>query len=174
MLAGTSVSRLSSLFGSENIIRIMPNTPIKVGKGTTLVYDHPKCKKDFKDHLRQHFKSSGIIECKSERDLDILTTFSGCGPAYIFLFADTLMKKMSELGYEDSISRQLINTLFEGASSLMSSSEEKLTTLLDQVTSKGGVTIEAINTYRDSDIYDSTSSAIEAAIKKSDELNQVT
>ena len=32
--------------------------------------------------------------------------------------------------------------------------------LLDQVTSKGGVTIEAVNSYRDSNIYNSTSDAI--------------
>jgi pyrroline-5-carboxylate reductase len=173
MLAAVEAQRLESLFSTGNIIRIMPNTPIKIGEGTTLFFDSKNCDELFSKDVRVHFKSSGIVECKTERELDILTTFSGCGPAYLFLFADTMLRKMTELGFDKSTSRSLLNSLFVGASKLMQDSELDLNELLDQVTSKGGVTIEAVNSYRDSNIYNSTSDAIDAAIKRTDEINQV-
>jgi pyrroline-5-carboxylate reductase len=173
MLAAVDINKLEEAFSSQNIIRIMPNTPIKIGLGTTLLYKSNQCNSSFEQNVVDHFSSAGIINCASEKDLDVLTTFSGCGPAYLFLFADTMLQKMLELGFEKETSRKLLNSLFVGSSKLMQNSNLDLSILLDQVTSKGGVTIEAVKSYRASDLYGLTSKAIDAAIKRTDEMNRL-
>ena len=173
MLAATDTDRLECSFRSKNIIRIMPNTPIGVGAGVTLFYPGVDCSKDIAQIIKGHFKNAGLIETKSEKELDTLTTFSGCGPAYLFLFADTLSQKMQSLGFSKETSKALLDNLFLGSSQLMKNSTLNYTELLDQVTSKGGVTIQAIKTFQAEEIYSMTSKAIDSALRKTEQMNQV-
>lgn len=171
MLAATSISKLSELFNSNQIMRIMPNTPIGLGHGITLVTKHS----DFKNsnEFLTHLKSgSYILETKTEKELDEITVFSGSGPAYVFYFALTLEQKLVSLGYDESESRKIINNLFVGSSVLMNSSKSSLSELLDQVTSKGGVTIEAIKEYQISDLSGITSKAIDKALRRTEQIAQ--
>ncbi len=172
MLAATSVSSLSHSLRSKNIIRIMPNTPIRVNSGITLFYSDTDTDKNIEKAAQKLFSNSGLIKAKDEKQLDLLTTFSGCGPAYIYLFADTLFQKMQGLGFDNELATKLIKDLFMGSSSLMMAQNLSFNELLDQVTSKAGVTIEAINEYRSSSLNEITSRAIDKAIARTEQINQ--
>lgn len=173
MLAATSISQLSEIFKTENILRIMPNTPIGLGQGITLINGSNNIVQSKKEAFIKTLKQgSYIIETKSEKELDELTVFSGSGPAYVFNFALSLEKKLENLGYNPTMSRELINNLFVGSSLLMKDSHLNLSDLVDQVTSKGGVTVEAINIYRSKNLEAISSLAIDKALNRSNEINQ--
>jgi len=170
-LAGTTIDTLQSLFCSKSVLRIMPNTPIKIGEGISLLTAASECGAEFKSSVEEHLASCGrVISLKTEKELDQLTLFSGCGPAYIFYFAKTLEEKMEAMGFSSDISRPLINQLFVGSSRLMANETAPLSDLVDQVTSKGGVTIEAINEYKRSGLDVISSTAIDKAQVRSDEI----
>lgn len=170
MLAATSLDKIHRLFGSKSILRIMPNTPIGLGEGVTLYLSNLKS-------LSEEFMSllengSVNIETDSEVQLDELTVFSGSGPAYVFYFALGLQQKMIKMGYSEKLSRKLINQLFLGSSKLIEHSPLSLDELVDQVTSKGGVTIEAINAYKNAQLNKISSDAIDRALEKSDRISK--
>jgi pyrroline-5-carboxylate reductase len=173
MLAATSVSKLEELFKSKNILRIMPNTPIGLSHGITLTYiDRKSLASTFKTFLQSLAIGNFLIPTQSEKQLDELTVFSGSGPAYVFYFAYTFEQKLVEMGYSQDNARKLINHLFVGSSMLMEKSSELLSELIDQVTSKGGVTIEAIKEFKSSNLIDITSNAIDKALVRTDEIIQ--
>lgn len=173
MLAATNINKISTLFKTDNIIRIMPNTPIGLGQGITLVNVSKNLNQTKKENFINTLKDgSYIIETKSENEIDELTVFSGSGPAYIFNFAYSLEKKLVSMGYEEVMARELINKLFVGSSMLMKESSLSLTELITQVTSKGGVTIEAIKTYRLKDLDGISSLAIDNALLKTYEITR--
>lgn len=173
MLAATSVTKLEELFKSENILRIMPNTPIGLSQGITLTYlGLESLESNFKPLLQSLAIGNVLIPTQSEKQLDELTVFSGSGPAYVFYFAYTFEQKLVEMGYSQDIARKLINHLFVGSSMLMEKSSAPIGELIDQVTSEGGVTIEAIKEYKLSNLIEITSKAIDKALVRTDEITQ--
>ena len=173
MLAATNSSKIESLFDTKEVIRIMPNTPVKLGRGITLVYSSNYVSKDFKEIVLKHNQSgSKVYFMNTEEELDRLTVITGSGPAYIFYLAQTLERKLQSMNVNDEIARDLINNLFQGSSELMATDKTKISVLVDQVTSKGGVTIEAINVYKQSNLMDITSKAIDAALIRTDQIAQ--
>lgn len=173
MLAATQVNKLKELFGTNDIIRIMPNTPVKYSKGITLFFSENTIDKSFRDSVFKHMSAgSKVFNMDSEKQLDDVTVFTGSGPAYVFYLAQTLEDKLKTLNIPSDISREMINSLFTGSSSLMENSKETLPELVDQVTSKAGVTIEAINIYKASELDKITSKAIDAALERTDQIVQ--
>lgn len=173
MLAATSVEKLATIFDSKNVLRIMPNTPIGLAHGTTLYFAHPHLSEKVQGPFLTSLKEGNyLLETKSEQELDELTVFSGSGPAYVFYFAYTLEQKLKSMGYDAKKSRALINQLFVGSSALMQKSDLELSELIDQVTSRGGVTIEAIKHFRAADLETISSQAIDKAIKRSEQITQ--
>ena len=168
MLAATSLEKLENLFHSKNIIRIMPNSPIGLGEGITL-YTSNIIADNFINLIKN---GSYNIKTKTEKELDELTVFSGSGPAYVFYFALSLQQKLESMGYCHEEGRKLINKLFLGSAKLMESTETSLHELVDQVTSKGGVTIEAIDVYKCNELNKISSQAIDNALKRTDEITQ--
>jgi pyrroline-5-carboxylate reductase len=171
MLAATKESKLESLFETKEIIRIMPNTPVKLGLGITLFYASKNVSSSFKEQVINHNQSgSKVYVMKTEEELDKLTVITGSGPAYIFYLAQTLEEKLQSMGVDKENSRDMINNLFLGSSELMYSDKTDIPKLVDQVTSKGGVTIEAIQVYKEHNLMETTSKAIDAALIKTDQI----
>ncbi|MFA5583993.1 MAG: pyrroline-5-carboxylate reductase dimerization domain-containing protein, partial [Bacteriovoracaceae bacterium] len=64
-----------------------------------------------------------------------------------------------------------VTKLFKGSAFLMESKSDKsLDELIDEVTSKGGVTIEAINSFKSANLESISQKALEAAYKRSEEI----
>ncbi len=174
IMAAIDSDTIAKKLNSKNIIRIMPNTPALIGKGISLMYAAGGVSHSHKDLIEKYFSAcSEVYPLKSEKEFDEITTISGSGPAYVFYFAKTLADKLQTLGLEDQLSRKMITQLFEGAIDLIKQDQSKsLDKLISEVTSKGGVTIEAIKTYQDKNLDQITNDAIDAAIKRSNEITQ--
>ncbi len=56
-LAGTTIDNLGKIFSSQNIIRIMPNTPVKIGEGITLLTSSSECSNQFESLVSEHLES---------------------------------------------------------------------------------------------------------------------
>ena len=102
-----------------------------------------------------------------------MTTVSGSGPAYVFLFAETMANKLTDWGVDVNEAKRIAIELFIGSSELMKNQQDlSLSELIAKVTSKGGVTIEAVNSFKESEINSITSKALDAAYKRSIEIEK--
>ena len=83
---------------------------------------------------------SSVGQCvwvENESDLDVVTAISGSGPAYFFLFIESLTDAAIALGMNSESARKLALQTALGASRLASLSSEDAATLRKNVTSPG-------------------------------------
>ena len=95
IVAGISAESLALLLGLSDagrIIRCMPNTPALVGEGMTGLYANTETSSTESKALAERVMSSmgQCVWVESESDLDVITAISGSGPAYFFLFIESL------------------------------------------------------------------------------------
>lgn len=149
LLAGISTERLASDIGSvsvDEIIRVMPNTPVALGKGVCALFARNSVTAERKSAVETLLDPLGLVEwLKEERAFNLVTAVAGCGPAYLFRFIDALAGAAQALGMEEGAARRLSLAVVEGASALAARSGEDPGALADRVASKGGMTREGLD-----------------------------
>lgn len=171
VLAGTGIEALIKKFKVENIARLMPNTPSSIGEGSNLLYS------PFEVGTMNNMLSTlgRLFIMKSEDELDAITAFSGSGPALIFEFARIFEKHLNLHAKGNSEAREIIAQTFLGSAKLMESAVANgvsFESLREQVTSKKGVTFEALNILEKNGLENIMGGAFEAAHKRTLELKK--
>lgn len=169
-----SLATLLDLSDTQSIIRCMPNTPALVGEGMTGLYSDNSVSSAEGRALAERVMSS-VGQCvwvDKESDLDVITAISGSGPAYFFLFIESLTDAAIALGMDSESARKVALQTALGASRLASLSDEDASTLRKNVTSPGGTTEQAIQSFEASDIRGIVAQATKAAARRSLELSK--
>lgn len=173
MMAAIDLDTLSKKLGTNNITRIMPNTPILLGQGVTLMTHHSSVQQENRTQLEDLFKTIGSLYLLDDEEMfDKVMTVTGCGPAYVFLFAQTLIEKLQDWGMDAKSAKEMTINMFSGSVAMMKHSPEDISSLISQVTSKGGTTIEAVKVYQENKLGLITSHALDAALRRSHELTK--
>ena len=171
IMAGVRIDRIESLTGCR-AARIMPNTPALVGKGISAV-DASHLTTSGRQFVVEIFGAVGeVLECPEDK-MDGVTAVSGSGPAYVYLWLDSLIRSGQKLGFSEAEARKLAVQTFAGAAEMVKQSEEPLEVLIDRVCSKGGTTIEAVKTFRSGGQYELTEEAVRACFQRSRELSSL-
>ena len=177
IVAGINAESLAALLGlsdTGHIIRCMPNTPALVGEGMTGLFASTEASSAEGKALAERVMSS-VGQCvwvENESDLDVVTAISGSGPAYFFLFIESLTDAAIALGMNGESARKLALQTALGASRLASLSSEDAATLRKNVTRPGGTTEQAIQAFEAADIRGIVAQATQAAARRSLELSK--
>ena len=143
---GITVSTVSEgLGGFRRIIRIMPNTPALVGAGMTgYTLEEKLFTQEEIGEARGILQSFSEIVQVEERLMDTVTTVSGSGPAYVYMFINALADAGVRYGLtkKDAI-RMAAQTVYGSAKMVLETGEHP-EVLRDNVCSPGGTTIAAV------------------------------
>ncbi|MGR8980410.1 MAG: pyrroline-5-carboxylate reductase [Gammaproteobacteria bacterium] len=174
--AGISQSSLSRWLGEETaIVRCMPNTPALVLTGATALHANDNVTKEQHNMAENIMRAVGIaIWVKEESQLDAVTAVSGSGPAYFFLLMEAMEKTAEELGLNKATARLLVQQTALGAAKIALESSDSPEQLRQRVTSPGGTTQKAIETFQQGGFQDLVSKAIHAARDRSIEMSMQT
>jgi len=170
--AGLKIQSLTKWLRADvAIIRAMPNTPALVQCGATGLFANTLTSPQQKNYADIIMKAIGIaLWVDSEDLLDCVTALSGSGPAYYFLVMEAMQTSAEKLGLDANTARQLTIQTALGAATLASQSAEESSVLRQRVTSPGGTTECAINTFMDSHLIEIFGKAMQAAYDRSKEL----
>lgn len=133
------------------LVRTMPNMPAKIGQGMTGMYAE-NCNENDKttaDILLQYTGKTLWVE--QEVGIDYVNAISGSGPAYVYTFIHHLAEAGEQLGlsYQDALILTLQTLL--GSTQLAirenDGSAGSIKALIQQITSKGGTTFEAMQSF---------------------------
>ena len=170
--AGIPLESLEKWLGKDTpIIRCMPNTPALVQTGAAGLFANSNVNQKQRDLAQEIFNAVGIC-CwlEKEDDIDLVTAVSGSGPAYFFLFMETMEKVAIDLGLSQEISRKLILQTALGAAKMATESDNNPAELREQVTSPHGTTEKAVDTFIQKDILGLFEKAIGNAVKRAKEM----
>ncbi len=173
MAAGLAVNTIKEMAGGDYpVIRIMPNTPVRVGKGMILFSPCNLVTDDEVAEFKDFMQFTGTLLQMDEKDIDAGCAVSGCGPAFVFMFAEALVKGGVACGLKEETAKTLALATLEGAARLAAESEDDLATLRKNVCSPGGSTIEGVKIFEERGLYDIGEEAVIAAYKRSVELGK--
>jgi pyrroline-5-carboxylate reductase len=171
--AGVKISTITDGLDHRNIVRSMPNTPAQIGLGVSGWTTTPEVTGEQKARARAILGAMGKeIYFDNENYLDMVTAVSGSGPAYVYLFAESLIDAAVGLGLAKKDAEVLVLQTILGAANLMQKSDKAPVELRRNVTSKGGTTERAIQVFEESDLSGIIGRAVKEACRRATELGK--
>lgn len=173
--AGINLFSLQSWLGQEQaIVRCMPNTPSLIQLGASGLYANEHTSIVQKNLAETVLKAAGIVQwVQSEAEIDAVTAVSGSGPAYYFLLMEAMIDAGVELGLSRETASELTIQTAIGAAQMAKESDVDTAELRRRVTSPGGTTEQAINTFESAHLRDIVKAALNAANRRSGELAEL-
>jgi pyrroline-5-carboxylate reductase len=168
MLAALKESDQLNVLGAQKLIRIMPNLPVRFKKGITLL-SSLSASAELKQ-MKTLFSTIGLTQEVNEDELEELTLLTGSGPALFYEFTKILAASFTSLNEEQR--ENLSRMVMIGSGVSVGSSEENLSHMIDNVTSKAGVTIAVLNEWRDLKLNELIQKGIVAGKKRTSEITQ--
>lgn len=154
------------------MVRVMPNTPLLLGKGATAMCRSENITEEDFEEVRKMFALSGIVEELSESKMNAIIAVNGSSPAYIYLFAKAMVDYAVSVGIDADTALGLVCKTFEGSAEMLRSSGDTPEKLIEKVCSKGGTTIEAMNVLTENNVPEIIMKAMAACTKRAEELGK--
>jgi pyrroline-5-carboxylate reductase len=171
--AGITTSRLQDMLGgSFPIIRTMPNTPSSLGKGMTGLFADVNIDKIDKKYAADLMSQVGEIAwVEKESMIDGVIAAAGSSPAYFYLFLEAMQTETERQGFDHATARLMVQQAMLGAAEMVChNSHLELSELRTQVTSKGGTTAKAVESFQQQGLEQVVSIAMQAAVKRAKEM----
>ena len=171
MAAGVSLAYLAEhLGGDRQIIRIMPNTPAKVGEAMIAVCCNENVSKENHDEAMKLLSSVGRAEEVAEDLMDCVIGVSGSSPAYTYMYIEALAQAAVDNGMSEEKAKIFAAQAVLGAAKMALESTESLEQLRINVCSPNGTTIEAVEKLFENGFMDKVKEGFQAAVDRSIEM----
>ena len=171
IVAGVRLSAIVEGLGHRSVVRVMPNTPARIGAGMSLWTCSPQVDEGARESARSILRSMGEeIFVSDEGYLDVATAVSASGPAYVFLFIESLTDAGVHLGLTREMAETLAVQTVLGSAKLAKETGSHPAELRNMVTSPGGTTAEALLALEEGGFRATILNAVIAAHEKSLEL----
>ena len=160
------------LGGDLPIVRAMPNTPALLGAGATGLHANARVDAEGRKLAKELLAAAGTTAwIPDEAQMDAVTAVSGSGPAYVVLLAEAMQAAGVAQGLAPETARALaLQTIF-GAARMLVETREDAAVLRQRVTSPGGTTQAALETFEAGGFRDLVGGAIAAATARGRELS---
>lgn len=173
MAAGLKMSDFDRMLSnSYPIIRIMPNTPVAKGKGMILYTANDRVFMDEIGEFCDALKFAGKVDRIDEKLIDAAAAVSGCGPAYVYMFAEALADAAVECGLPRDKAILYASQTLSGAAELLLTSGKHAAQLKDEVCSPGGTTIAGVHALEENGFRGAVMASVKAAFDRTKELGK--
>ena len=173
MAAGMCMADIRRMAGGDYpLIRIMPNIPVSVGGGMILYDITDNVSQEAEEGFCKAMAHAGLLDKLPEKLIDAGSALSGCGPAFVCLFAEALADGAVACG----LTRQQATTY--AAQTLKGTAEMLLQTgihpgaLKDAVCSPGGSTIAGVGALEQGGLRAAAMDAVACAYTRTKELGK--
>lgn len=146
IVGGGKISFIEKYLKEVSVIRVIPNTPMLVNIGASGVALGKYATKEQGDMALAIFQQLGITFKVSENLIDPITSVSGTGPAYVYMFIEALADGGVDMGLTREVAQTLAAQTVMGAAKMVLETSEHPERLKDRVCSPGGATIAGVRT----------------------------
>ena len=173
MAAGLTTDQIEEFAGGEiPVIRIMPNTPVSIGKGVIQYCANALVGKDALEAFLYDMRFSGVLDKLDEKLIDAGSALSGSGPAFVYLFIEALADGAVACGIPRAKALEYAAATVIGAGELVLASGQHPGALKDAVCSPGGSTIAGIRALENQGFRAAAMEAVIATYNRNKELGK--
>ncbi len=164
--SGASLSRATKIYKEIHFIQTIPSTPIRYAEGIVIAdQDHSLSNEEIKI-FNDLFKDIALVKFVKSELLDIASTLSGCGPAFIAMLIEALGDSGCKYGLDRNLSYELVSQMLIGTGTSYLKSKKHPGIIKDEVTSPGGTTILGVTKLEEFGFRNSLIKAIDAISKR--------
>lgn len=171
--AGVTIASMQARLGPDAaIVRCMPNTPALLACGASGLFANSNTTPQQREFAQQVLSAVGMT-CwvETEPELDAITALSGSGPAYFFLLTEAMIDAGIALGLHRDTATALARQTALGAARMALESDADLVELRRRVTSPGGTTERAIQSFEADGLREVVARAMRAAADRALEMS---
>lgn len=169
--AGIDLAMLEGeLRAGQPVIRSMPNTPSRVGRGVIALAAGTHCTPEQLKLAHEVLANSGTVLDVEEDQINAVTGVSGSGPAYAFFLAEAMQKAGEAMGLDSETARLLAKETVSGAGELLHADDADPEALRKAVSSPNGTTERAINVFAEGGLVELTEKAAKASASRGVEM----
>ncbi len=173
MAAGLTTGRIEELAGGNmRVIRVMPNTPVAVGKGMIQYCRNSLVEEADITQILSDLRFAGILDAVDEKLMDAASALSGCGPAYMYMFLEALADGAVACGIPRQKAISYAAATMAGAAEMVLSTGAHPGQLKDAVCSPGGSTIAGVRALEQHGFRGAVMDCIAAAYEKNQKLGK--
>lgn len=170
--AGITSAQVSKSLGGACVIRVLPNVPMLIGQGVSLICENEKATGDDMAFVDRVFRGAGSTMMIDESEMNRLIGVTSSSPAYVFRFIDAIYRAALAQGLPD---RELLSAICDvviGSATLLKNSSESPQQLISRVASKGGTTEQALLQLTENKFDETIQKAMIACTARADELGR--
>lgn len=169
--AAVPLALMESLLPAQQpVIRAMPNTPARVGRGVVSISAGSAAGPEAMQLARRVLEATGTVVEVPEEQVDAVSAVSGSGPAYAFYLAEAMARAGAELGLDPDLSALLARETVAGAGYMLAEPGADAAALRRAVTSPNGTTEAAIATFDERGLPGIIEAGARAAAARAEEI----
>lgn len=170
--AGIPLKTYETILPGIPVVRTMPNTSSAVLKGMTGLVRGTAVQEQHVKVAEEIFQAVGKTLWVTEEKINALTAISGSGPAYYYLFTETLIQAGMSAGLGEEEAEQLAKETLLGAAQMIKESGKAPARLREEVTSPKGTTLAALNVFGENDLQGIVKNAVKACKDRAEEMER--
>lgn len=164
---GKTLAWLRKQFGKDvKLVRCMPNTPALVGEGMTSVCPNELISEKDLEVVKSILESFGYMEVVPERLMDAAMAVSGCSPAFVFMFIESMADAAVCCGMPRAQAYRFAAQAVLGSAKMVMETGKHPGELKDMVCSPAGTTIAGVRVLEQMGFR----SAVFEALKETEEI----
>jgi pyrroline-5-carboxylate reductase len=173
IMAGVRMEKIQEQLGVKKVIRAMPNLPAQIGQGMTAFTATDDVTRIELATIQNLLATTGkAVYVEKEDMIDATTAISGSGPAYVYYFMEAMIQAARQMGFSDSEAELLVVQTFTGAVDLYNKSNFSCEEWIQRVSSKGGTTEAALNSFKINTLHQNIIDGTKEALKRAVELGK--
>jgi pyrroline-5-carboxylate reductase len=144
VLGGVTLEQLREAYPGATVVRAMPNTPVEIRQGVTLLADG-----DGAEDARALFERVGHVFILPERLMGAATATTGVTPAYVALLLEAHVDAAIRHGVPEQLAVDLSVETFAGSIALVRARGGDTLAVRREVASPGGSTARGLSALED-------------------------
>ena len=169
--AGIPTAKYEAALGEgAHVVRVMPNMPLQVGKGATVVAGGSQATEEEVALVNALFSALGESHVVPESQIDAVGAISGSGPAYVAYMVEALRDAGVEAGLDAALAESLALETVGGTYAAMKAQGCSPEEMRISVCSPKGTTLAALAAMDDAGFKPMFKAGVDAAIRRSEEL----
>ena len=165
---GVEIKVMEEELGSDKkIARLIPNTLNQSGNGYSAVHVNENLSEEDKDFVHNLALGLGKVIYLEESKFNGFQAFGCTGPLWIYKFIEAMIDAGIYVGFTREEASQMTIENLLGVAKVLQMTGASPTARIEELTSPGGVTIEALRVLQESGSYMTpTITSVEAAVEK--------
>jgi pyrroline-5-carboxylate reductase len=164
VVGGTSIGILKGSYPGASVFRLMPNTPVEVGRGTICYAPDGAVDPAAENEVIGLFERLGTVVRVHEDQIEVAAAVMAVAPAYQALLAEAQVDAGVRYGLTPDLASRLVVGTMAGTATLLEARSYDTLAVRREVTSPGGTTARGLDALERGGVRSAFQSAIDAVL----------